>query len=458
MMFAFNTSAKLKQAAFFLLLVFVLFMLSPNHSWAQHLSSTDHSAEPSNTEPKSGTRAIFPQRQADDLIVIAHRGASGYRPEHTLAAYRLAIRQGADFIEPDLVATRDGHLIARHENELSGTTDVADHPEFAARRTTKFIDSVATNGWFSEDFTLAEIKTLRARERIPEIRPDNTRFDDRFEIPTLAEIIDLVRREQRFTGRRVGIYPETKHPTFFAKEGRHLDGSAINISLGQLLIDELKALNFTDANRVFIQSFEVENLIELAQDIMPAAGVEFPLVQLFGDITDRFVQPQSSFSRSYDMIYNAQQGANLNAIYGGLNDLINITETTGYSALANKAVLNYIANHYASGLGPWKNSFLLRDRLDQPVDGNGDGQAQINNQLNAQVHPFLSQAIAAGLLVHPYTLRAEENFLTLHPNGQAQSINGEVIQLLSLGVNGFFIDQPDQGVLGRFLFERVNRD
>ena len=156
-MFAFNTNAKLKQVAFLLLLVFVLFMLSPNHSWAQHLSSTDHSAEPSNTEPKSGTRAIFPQRQADDLIVIAHRGASGYRPEHTLAAYRLAIRQGADFIEPDLVATRDGHLIARHENELSGTTDVADHPEFAARRTTKFIDGVATSGWFSEDFTLAEI-------------------------------------------------------------------------------------------------------------------------------------------------------------------------------------------------------------------------------------------------------------------------------------------------------------
>src|SRR5688500_4359191 len=147
-----------------------------------------------------------PGRQG--LIVIAHRGASGYRPEHTLEAYRLAIRQGADFIEPDLVATRDGVLIARHENEISGTTDVAAHPEFASRRTTKIVDGVAMTGWFTEDFTLAEIRTLRAKERIPAIRPDNTRFDGLYTIPTFAEVVQLAKSESR-GGRRIGVYPET---------------------------------------------------------------------------------------------------------------------------------------------------------------------------------------------------------------------------------------------------------
>ena len=139
-------------------------------------------------------------------IVIAHRGASGYRPEHTLAAYELGARQGADYIEPDLVATRDGELVCRHENEISGTTDVADHPEFADRRTAKEIDGKRYDGWFTEDFTLAELKTLRARERIPDVRPDNTAHDGEYEIPTFAEALELATR------LGVGIYPETKHP------------------------------------------------------------------------------------------------------------------------------------------------------------------------------------------------------------------------------------------------------
>ena len=170
-------------------------------------------------------------RNQPRLIVIAHRGASGYRPEHTLEAYRLAVQMGADFIEPDLVPTKDGVLIVRHENELSGTTNVSVRPEFATRKTTKMIDGVESTGWFSEDFTLAEIKTLRARERIPEIRPNNTEFNDRFEIPTFAEVIQLT--QQLSTAQRpIGIYPETKHPTFFAKEGKHLDGSFIKQSVG----------------------------------------------------------------------------------------------------------------------------------------------------------------------------------------------------------------------------------
>src|SRR5687768_8593086 len=146
-------------------------------------------------------------------LVIAHRGASGYRPEHTIASYTLGIEQGADYIEPDLVLTKDGVLVARHENEIGGTTDVASHPKFASRRTTKTIDGQTIEGWFTEDFTLAELKTLRARERIPNIRPQNTKFDGQFEVPTFDEVLALARKHD------VGVYPETKHPTYFDKLG-----------------------------------------------------------------------------------------------------------------------------------------------------------------------------------------------------------------------------------------------
>ena len=148
-------------------------------------------------------------------LVIAHRGASGYRPEHTLAAYALGARMGADYIEPDLVSTKDGVLVARHENEISATTDVADHPEFASRRATKTIDGLALTGWFTEDFTLAELKTLRAKERIPELRPRNTLYNGRYQVPTFQEVIDLSKRLSRELDRPIGIYPETKHPTYF---------------------------------------------------------------------------------------------------------------------------------------------------------------------------------------------------------------------------------------------------
>ncbi len=203
-------------------------------------------------------------------IVIAHRGASGYRPEHTLAAYELAIEQGADFIEPDLVPTADGVLIARHENELSGSTDVASRPEFAGRRATKRIDGVEVAGWFSEDFTLAELKTLRAREPLPDLRPAGAAYDGRFEVPTFDEVIALA------AAHGVGIYPETKHPTYFRHEGRRLDGTPIGIDTSRTLVDRLVANGFTDPQRVFIQSFEIANLLELEQRILPAAGIDLP--------------------------------------------------------------------------------------------------------------------------------------------------------------------------------------
>ncbi|WP_226468520.1 glycerophosphodiester phosphodiesterase family protein [Luteimonas panaciterrae] len=392
--------------------------------------------------------AAKPARHHDDdhhgLIVIGHRGASGYRPEHTLESYRLAIRQGADFIEPDLVATKDGVLVARHENEISGTTDVADHPEFANRRTTKTVDGVKLTGWFTEDFTLAEIKTLRAKERIPAIRPGNTRYDGRFQIPTFAEVVQLAKRESR-NGRPVGIYPETKHPTYFAKEGRRIDGTPIHVSLGTKLIETLVAEGFTDSRRVFIQSFDVENLLELKKRIMPSAGVSFPLVQLYDDINS---------AKPYDMVYNATHGEDLAGIYGELNQRIEggISADTTYGALVSQSVLNWMKANYASGIGPWKSNLLPRTTLDPKVDANGDGKAELATRNTGAVHPMLARALKAGLLVHPYTLRAEESFLTQTANGVSQSALCEAVQLYSLGVQGMFFDQPDVGVAAREIF------
>jgi len=191
----------------------------------------------------------------DKVIVIAHRGASGERPEHTLLSYQRAIEQGADFIEPDLVPTKDGVLVARHENNITETTNVADHPEFADRKATKTIDGETMTGWFTEDFTLAELKTLRAKERLPKFRPDNKKFDGQAEIPTLDEIIALAKQASKQTGRTIGIYPETKHPTYFA---------SIGLPLEQKLVDKLKAAGWDRADApVFIQSFEVNNLKKL---------------------------------------------------------------------------------------------------------------------------------------------------------------------------------------------------
>lgn len=193
---------------------------------------------------------------ADDFIIIAHRGASGERPEHTLAAYALGIDQGADYIEPDLVATKDGVLVARHENEISETTDVAERPEFAARKATKLIDGEEFTGWFTEDFTLTELRTLRAKERLPDIRRANTAFDGLYQVPTLAEIIALVRAKEAETGRVIGLYPEIKHPAYFMGQGH---------DLAAMLIEELGAAGYHGEDApVFIQCFEVGPLQRLA--------------------------------------------------------------------------------------------------------------------------------------------------------------------------------------------------
>ena len=198
--------------------------------------------------------------------VIAHRGASGERPEHTRAAYDLAIEQGADFIEPDLVMTRDGHLVVRHENEISETTNVADRPEFAARRTTRDVDGVPITGWFTEDFTLAELKALRARERLPALRPASAAFDDQEPILTFDEVVEIARDASARTGRVIGVAPELKHPSHFA---------ALGLPMEDAFVAALERHGLTGADApILIQCFEVGPLQRLK------ARIDAPLLQL----------------------------------------------------------------------------------------------------------------------------------------------------------------------------------
>jgi glycerophosphoryl diester phosphodiesterase len=368
-------------------------------------------------------------------IVIGHRGASGYRPEHTLAAYKLAIADGADFIEPDLVATKDKILIARHENALAilnadgsinrtdTSTDIAERPEFADRLTTKVIDGRTIRGWFTEDLTLAEIKTLKAIERLPDLR--GTQYDnDNLQVPTLTEIIDLVKQVEQEIGRKIGIYPETKHPTYFATEGKLLDGTtSINTNLGELLVNTLVANNFTDPKRVFIQSFEVGNLQELNNVLMPAANIDLPLVQLFGGATQR----------PYDFVVSG--------------------DSRTYGNLATPAGLADIAE-YASGIGPSKRLIIPATTVDndgngQPDDLNGDGVINESDRVLGTPTTLVKDAHNAGLLVHPYTFRNEDVFLAFDYNGDPKK---EYEQFIELGVDGYFTDFPDTGDLVRDQF------
>lgn len=268
-------------------------------------------------------------------IIIAHRGASGERPEHTLLSYQLAIEQGADFIEPDLVPTSDGVLVARHENEISGTTDVASHPEFAARRTTKIIDGTPASGWFTEDFTLAELKTLRARERLPQFRPGNTRFDGQAEIPTLDEIVALAKQASRDTGRTIGIYPETKHPSYFA---------SIGLPLEDRLVATLREAGWDRADApVFIQSFEVANLKKLK------TMTRIPLIQLM-------------------------------SASGGPAD----GAEPSYAAMASPEGLRQVAE-YAAGIGPERTMVL-------PASGAATSLVADAHAARLKVHPWTFRA------------------------------------------------------------------
>jgi len=333
--------------------------------------------------------------ESNEPIVIGHRGASGYVPEHTLTAYFIAVQQGADYIEPDLVNTRDGVLIARHENEIGGTTDVGIHSEFAARKTVKTIDGKQVEGWFTEDFTLAELKTLRVRERLPQLRAGNARFDGQFEIATLDEILSLVRALERMRGPsepRIGVYPETKHPSYFR---------GIDLPLEGTLLRTLKRWGYRGKDApVFIQSFEVGNLQALRKK------TQLQLVQLM-----------EAGGAPYDFVARG--------------------DARTYADLASSQGLREVAQ-YADAIGVDKSMVIPR-----AAD-------------NALLTPtsLVNDAHAAGLKVHVWTLRAENYFLPkqFQSNGDSTTLgdlSGEIKKFLATGIDGFFSDHPDIGVRAR---------
>ena len=323
-------------------------------------------------------------------LVIGHRGASALRPEHTLEAYTKAIDDGANVIEPDLVSTKDGVLVARHENEISGTTNVADKPEFAARKATRLIDNVSTTGWFTEDFTLAELQTLRAKERIPLNRPANTAFDGQFLVPTFQAVMDLAKAKTLETGRTIAIYPETKHPSYF---------KSINLPLEKRLVDALDANGYQGRSApVFIQSFEVANLKEMRQ------------------LTDvRIVQLLFSSGRPEDFRLSG--------------------DSRTYADIRSAAGLREVAS-YANGIGPEKSMVIPRNA---------------QNNLGTPT-TLVADAHAAGLIVHPYTFRPENPFLPVdlrRGNTAAPAERGdmaaEIAAFLRAGIDGFFTDDPAIG-------------
>lgn len=338
---------------------------------------------------------------ADKVLVLGHRGASALRPEHTLASYGQAIEDGADFVEPDLVMTKDGVLVARHENEISGTTDVAKHPEFAARKTTKTIDGQSVTGWFTEDFTLAELKTLRARERLPELRPGNAKFDGQFAVPTFEEIIDFVAAESSKRGRVVGIYPEIKHSTYF---------KGIGLPMEDAVLAAIRKHAYTAKTApLFIQSFEIGNLKYLRGKLADLPNVK--LIQLLGEAGER----------PYDAVASKQ--------------------SLNYKQMMDPQRLAEIAK-YADAIGPNKLSVIPRT---------ADGKLASPTSLVADAH-------AVKLLVHPWTFRPENFFLPtdLHAPGTPATRNDagaitEIRAYLDAGIDGFFTDDP---ALGRKAVDR----
>lgn len=349
-------------------------------------------------------------------LVIGHRGASGFLPEHTLASYALAIELGADCIEPDLVATKDGALVARHEPNLTATTDVAARAEFASRQTTKVVDGVSETGWFASDFTLAEIRTLRA------VQPMADRFqglNGEFPIPTFAEVIDLAKRKAREEDRVICVYPETKHPTY------HQD---LGLALEDRLVRELERAGWNRANSpVFVQSFEQANL-QYLDTITPVS-----LVQLI-DANDVTLDGSLDLTAPYDRPYDWTRS--------GRTDL--------YPYLTTPAGLAEVAT-YADGIGPWKPYLISSAGTDADGDGaaddvNGDGAVNDADRTLLPPSAVVADAHAAGLLVHPYTFRNEPRRLAADYAGNPAA---EYLTFYELGVDGLFSDFPDTAYAAR---------
>ncbi|MEU6118963.1 glycerophosphodiester phosphodiesterase [Streptomyces sp. NPDC047117] len=331
-------------------------------------------------------------------LVVGHRGASGYRPEHTFGSYQLALDMGADVIEQDLVPTKDGRLVCRHENDITATTDVADHPEFAGRRTTKTVDGVKLTGWFTEDFTLAELKTLRAKERIPGTRQHNTLYDGRWQVPEFEEVLQWAEREGRRRGRRIWLHIETKHPTYFRKLG---------LGLEERLAKLLRRYDRHKKNSPnFLQSFEPSSIQRLDK------LVDCPKVVLLGTLK---TQPW---------------------------DFKEAGDPRTVADLVKPEGLRWIAS-FAQGIGPDLTVIIPRT-----ADGKlGEPSAVVQD------------AHDAGLVLHPYTVRNENTFLPVDlrkgsdPNAYGDSL-AYFKALFATGIDGLFSDNPDTALLAAAEFRK----
>jgi len=348
--------------------------------------------------------------------VVAHRGASGYLPEHTLEGYTLAIEMGADFVEPDLVVTKDGVLVARHEPMLSGTTDVANRPEFASRKTTRKVDGVDTTDWFAGDFTLAEIKQLRAKQAMAD--RDQSK-NGQFQIPTLDEVIDLVKKESAARGRTIGIAPETKHPTFHA---------ALGLPIDDRLVAALTKAGWTAKDSpVVIQSFETANLkyLNTRIDVRLAQLVDGADVDKDGNMVT-----EAPYAQPYDFVVIGDKRTN--------KDLL------------TKEGLAEVKT-YADIIAPWKPYILASRQVDRNNDGkpddlNGDGAIDERDRVLVEPSSVVKDAHAAGLQVFTWTFRSEPKRLTSDFKGEPAA---EYKAFYALGVDGLFSDFTDHAVKAR---------
>jgi glycerophosphoryl diester phosphodiesterase len=366
-----------------------------------------------------GNNSLEPLKTLDGNtpLVVGHRGASGYLPEHTLESYARAIELGADVVEPDVVVTKDGVLIARHEPNLTNTTNVATKPEFASRKTTKKVDGADETGWFASDFTLAEIKTLGALITDAE-RPQQ--FNGLYKIPTIQEIVDLVKARSAATGRQIAIYPETKHPTFHRQLGLPIEDKLIAL---------INAAGWNSkTSPVYVQSFEPGSLKE-----MRAKGLQTRLIQLIDADDYDLKTGKLTYAAPYDRPYDWTVSG----------------DTRLYSAMVTPAGLAEIKT-YADGIGPWK-PYIVPVKWELTaagvaVDKNGDGKTDLTDAISQPATTLVADAHKAGLLVHPYTFRNEKRRLTFDMAGDPVN---EYLQFFRLGVDGLFSDFPDTAVTGR---------